>query len=121
MGRWQRAWTALALMVSIGFSTPVLSHTHIEKSNPDKGAQLEEAPQSVDLWFSGKVAAEWSTIKVTDAAGKRVDLGKVTPGQDPAHVRAELQTLSAGNYAVTWNVVSGDGHRVKGSFTFSVQ
>jgi methionine-rich copper-binding protein CopC len=97
------------------------AHTHMEKSSPAKGAQLTAAPKSVELWFSSKVAAEWSTIKVTDSGGKQVDKGEVSSGDDPDHLSVDLQALPAGHYDVHWNAISGDGHRVKGSFSFEVK
>ncbi|MBK8163533.1 MAG: copper homeostasis periplasmic binding protein CopC [Gammaproteobacteria bacterium] len=98
------------------------AHTHLEKSDPADKASLSAAPASVQLWFSDKVAAEWSKIVVTDAAGKRVDQEKVAVDEtDPKHIRVDLNPITSGKYKVDWNVISGDGHRVKGSFSFSVQ
>ena len=114
--------TALfGLLLLLGWPLVSSAHTHMEKSSPEKGAQLATAPAAVELWFSGKVAAEWSTIEVTDAGGKRVDKGEVSSGDDPKHLGIELQPLPAGSYDVHWNAISGDGHRVKGSFSFVVQ
>ena len=97
------------------------AHVHMEKSSPEDGAHLTAAPTTVEVWFSGKIAAEWSTIEVTDTAGQRVDKGKVTNGGDPKHLNVELQPLPTGSYEVKLNVISGDGHRVKGSFSFTVE
>jgi methionine-rich copper-binding protein CopC len=98
------------------------AHTHLEKSEPEKQAVLDAAPGAVHLWFSEKVSAEWSKIEVTDAAGKRVDKQQVTTDEaDPKHIQAELNELAAGIYQVKWNVISGDGHRIKGNFNFTVQ
>jgi methionine-rich copper-binding protein CopC len=98
------------------------AHTHMEKSEPADKATLSSAPTAVHLWFSEKVSAEWSKIEVTDAGGQRVDKQQVTAdAADPKHVQTELEPLTGGTYQVKWNVISGDGHRVKGSFTFTVQ
>jgi len=97
------------------------AHTHVEKSSPEDGAHLTAAPKTVEVWFSSKVAAEWSTIEVTDANGQRMDKGVVTSGDDPKHLSVELQPLATGNYEVKLNVISGDGHRVKHSFFFSLE
>jgi hypothetical protein len=98
------------------------AHTHMEKSEPADKAVLEAAPTAIQLWFSEKVGAEWSKIEVTDAAGKRVDKQQVTADSaDPKHIQTELNALPAGAYQVKWNVISGDGHRVKGTFSFTVQ
>lgn len=118
-----RRMRQLMLAVLFMFGVPGLSaaHTHLAKSTPAKGEQLTTAPATVDLWFSGKVAAEWSTIEVRDPSGNRVDKKQVTTGDDSKHLKVDLEPLSAGTYAVQWNAISGDGHRVKGSFDFVVQ
>ncbi len=96
------------------------AHTHLEKSQPEKGAVLTVAPTQVELWFTSKVAAEWSKVTVTDDHGQRVDTGKVEQGDGEKHLRVGLKPIGAGAYHVKLNVVSGDGHRVKGSFSFNV-
>lgn len=97
------------------------AHVHMERTAPADGAMLSASPQNVEVWFSGKVAAEWSQIKVIDASGIRVDTGELSNGDDPKHLSVGLKPLRAGDYDVKLNVISGDGHRVKGSFTFSVK
>jgi methionine-rich copper-binding protein CopC len=98
------------------------AHSHLEKSDPADKASLSVPPKTVQLWFSDKVAAEWSKIVVTGADGKRVDQEKVAEdNNDPKHIQVDLNTLVPGNYQVNWNAISGDGHRVKGEFSFSVQ
>ena len=97
-------------------------HVHLEKSNPAKGEILNTAPDNVELWFSGKVSDEWSKIEVTDAKGNRVDNKQVRRGTEGAkHLSIGLQSLSVGTYNIRWNVVAGDGHRVKGSASFTIK
>ena len=97
------------------------AHVHLDRSNPNKNAELSEAPTKIELWFSGKVAGEWSKIKVTNSKGKRFDKKNVTNGSSAKHLTVDLEPLPAGKYDVKWNVIAGDGHRIKGSMTFSVK
>lgn len=98
------------------------AHTHLERSDPADKAALSSPPQSIQLWFSDQVAVEWSKIEVTDSSGKRVDKEKVTANSgDPKNIQIDLGELTAGVYQVKWNVISGDGHRIKGTFTFTVE
>ena len=120
----QKTLTAglLGALLMITWPLAASAHTHLEKSDPADKATLATAPQSVQLWFSDKVAAEWSKIVVTGGDGQRVDQDQVSADTaDPKHLQAGLKPLVPGDYKVDWNVISGDGHRVKGSFTFSVQ
>lgn len=111
----------LSALLMLGWPVVGLAHVHLEKSEPAKGATLDASPERVQLWFSGKVAGEWSQIEVTDAGGQRVDDGEVRDEGDPKRLSVGLRPLTAGTYEVKLNVVSGDGHRVKGSFSFSVK
>lgn len=98
------------------------AHTHLEKSQPEKDAVLSEAPHQVKLVFSGRIETDYSKIEVTDAAGKRVNEEKVTGGSDQHELDTDLTgDLKPGVYTVKWNVISGDGHRVKGEFGFTVK
>lgn len=116
------AASLLGALLTLAWPLAASAHTHLEKSDPADKAALATAPQSVQLWFSEKVAAEWSKIVVTDSAGQRVDQEKVAADEAaPEHIRVDLKPLTPGTYQVNWNVISGDGHRVKGNFSFSVQ
>ena len=111
--------TGLMIFVLLfGYPLAASAHAHMERSEPADGAI---APKKVQAWFSEKVAAEWSKMTVTDSAGKQVDTGEVSNDGDPRHLSVGLQPLSAGTYDVKLNVISGDGHRVKGSFSFTIQ
>jgi len=98
-----------------------LAHVHLDRSSPSKGESLANSPKTIELWFSGKVDAEWSKITVSDNDGNRVDTGEVSNGDDPEHLSASLKPLKSGEYTVRLNVISGDGHRVKGHYSFTVK
>ena len=98
-----------------------MAHAHTEKTQPADGQTLEQSPKTVEAWFTEKVSDEWSKIEVSDADGKRVDDGKVSNGDDPKHLSVGLKPLPSGSYNVKLNVISGDGHRVKGLFSFNVR
>ena len=111
----------LGMSLAMGWPLVSLAHVHMDRSVPEDGAHLKVAPKVVQVWFSGKVAAEWSAIEVTDAQGQRVDEGEATNAGDPRQLDVGLKPLGSGTYAVKLNVISGDGHRVKGSFSFVVE
>lgn len=113
--------TLLGTFLFMAWPLVSMAHVHMDKSDPANGATLSVIPKSVDTWFSGKVAAEWSKIEVTDANGKRVDTGEVSDGGDPKHLSVGLKSVAPGSYDVKLNVISGDGHRVKSSFSFSIK
>jgi methionine-rich copper-binding protein CopC len=113
-----RALVALILLVP----AVALAHTRFLMSEPAPDDSLAASPQAVRLWFSHPVEADFSRIEVTDGSGQRVDNKDVTrDADDPKALRVTLPALSSGKYQVNWTAVSADGHRVKGTFSFSVQ
>lgn len=110
----------VAALCVISWPLISLAHVHVEKSIPADGASLSQSPQKIDVWFTGKVNAEWSKIEVTNSDGKRVDLDNPTNDKDDKHLSIGLKPLDSGEYSVKLNVISGDGHRVKGSISFAI-
>ena len=98
------------------------AHAHLERSIPDRDSVLSLAPETVQLWFSEDVQGEWSKIEVTDENGNRVDKDFIS-GNDEDHtlLQIDLFDLESGTYNVNWSTLSHDGHRSKGTFSFTVQ
>ena len=113
--------TLTAIMLLLCWPLTAMAHVHTEKTQPADGETLAQSPKTVEAWFTGKVTAEWSKIEVSDADGNRVDDGVVSNGDDPNHLTVGLKPLTSGSYNVELNVISGDGHRVKGHFSFTVR
>ncbi len=111
----------LSAFLAVFWSATSLAHVHMQRSEPADKASLSKAPTKVDLWFSGKVAGEWSKIEIKNRNGDRVDSGEVSNDGDPKHLSIHLKPLMTGTYDVKLNVISGDGHRVKGSFSFNIK
>ena len=112
----------MLLTAVLVWSPATLAHTRFLMSEPAPDDKLATPPETVQLWFSHPVEADFSRIEVTDSGGKRVDNKDVARDADDAKVlRVTLPTLSSGKYQVNWTAVSADGHRVKGTFSFSVQ
>lgn len=109
--------TLLLILPAVAFA-----HTRFLMSEPAPDDTLATAPQAVRLWFSHPVEADFSRIEVTNSGGQRVDNKDVARDADDAKaLRVTLPTLTSGKYQVNWTAVSADGHRVKGTFSFSVQ
>ena len=80
-------------------------------SNPGDGAQLDTAPDQVTLEFTEPVSAELGGVRVFAADGDRVDVGARGPHRRRAIVEVDLEAdLPDGAYAVTYRIVSADGH-----------
>jgi len=99
--------------------TPAWAHAQLVSSDPVKDAALAKAPTSVALVFSERLNPDFTTIVVSDAAGRRVPAS--TPAVDAVTGTVTLsQPLGNGVHTVAYRVVSVDGHTVQGSYTFTV-
>ncbi|MFQ5613431.1 MAG: tetratricopeptide repeat protein [Anaerolineae bacterium] len=100
----------------------VLAHANVVRSEPAENAVLDEPPSEVVIWFTEPLEPQFGRIEVLDSEGKRVDKGdSAVTSQDPAVMSVSLSPLDKGTYVVVWtNVSTVDGHKVRGSFLFSI-
>jgi methionine-rich copper-binding protein CopC len=112
------------LVLALIATTPRLAsaHTRLVQSDPPKRAALTAGPKSVRLWFNEPVEPSFVHLSVSDAAGQKLssDAPKVDP-TDPKILELTVPELAAGAYTVNYEVLSVDGHRVKGAFSFTVK
>lgn len=94
------------------------AHATLDHAEPRVGNKVATMPREVTLWFTQNLEPAFSTITVTDAAGKRVDTGKTSVGGSQMSV--SLRPGGSGTYHVKWHVLSVDSHTTDGSFTFQV-
>ena len=94
------------------------AHAMLDHAEPRVGTRVATAPREVTLWFTQKLEPAFSTITVTDPAGKRADTGKSRVSGNQMSV--SLRPGGSGTYHVTWRVLSVDSHTTDGNFTFQV-
>lgn len=111
---------ALAATSLLGFS-PAQAHDELVSSNPSQNAQLSQAPQSLELTYSGEIMdlEGANQVRVSNAAGE-----SMTEGSPQVEGKQVIQDLKSdqqeGTYTVSWRVVSSDGHPIQGTFTYQV-
>jgi methionine-rich copper-binding protein CopC len=110
------ALVAPLLIVGSGVAA---AHAFLDRADPKVGSVVYQAPHEVALTFTQKLEGSFSSLEVTDAAGRRVDEG--TPSVRGNVMRVPVKTLSPGVYRVKWQVLSVDAHRTEGGFTFEVR
>lgn len=123
-----RLFAGRALRLSVAFAglltaAGALAHAHLQQQIPAAGAQLVASPQTLTLSFSEGIEPAFSGVTVTGPQQHAVATGKLTRSADnPAQVTVPVaETLPPGEYTVAWHVVSVDGHKTKGQYTFSVK
>ncbi|HVZ02045.1 MAG TPA: copper homeostasis periplasmic binding protein CopC [Dongiaceae bacterium] len=117
------ATALLASALIAAGATAAFAHAELETSVPAANATVKEAPKTVEIDFSEELNAKLSKIEVQDSMGMQVDKGDSHVGSDnEKHLSVDLNTLGAGTYKVLWtSVASDDGHKLTGTYTFTVQ
>ena len=118
------ALPALALVIVASLAVPAGAGAHatLESSSPERGDQVQRAPERVELRFSEPVEVAFGAVRVYDADGERVDRGATEhPGGRGNAVAVDLRGgLGDGVYTATYRVISADSHPVAGGFNFTV-
>lgn len=111
-----------ALVLVAALAGRASAHAALERASPPVGSHVSASPVEVRLWFSEPLEAAFSGATISGASGQGEAGGK--PSVDPADRRQLIvpiiRPLAAGRYGVTWRVVSVDGHRTEGDFSFWV-
>jgi copper resistance protein C len=113
--------SVIVLLALLGSCALAGAHAMLDRASPAVGSTVATAPRAVTLSFTENVEPAFSTVRVEDASGARVDLGKPQLDRGSRNVlRINLKALGPGSYKVIWKVLSVDTHRTEGSFNFQV-
>ena len=109
----------LAAFAAVLFlAAPAHAHDELVSSNPADGAVLDTAPSEIELVFSSELMDLGNQVIVEDAAG--TNLAESEPVLTRETLVQAVPALDAGEYKVNWRAVSGDGHPITGTFSFTV-
>ncbi|WP_196279344.1 copper resistance CopC family protein [Catellatospora vulcania] len=117
----RRGAAVLAVLVGLGAlllgATPAWAHNALVAASPAKNATLKAVPSAVKLSFLATLKSDGTKLTVTgpDAAAAA---GPVTVSGKT--VSAPFTGSAGGTYTVAYEVLSKDGHLVKGSYTFTL-
>ena len=109
---------AAAAIVTTTMSLPAFAHSELTDSTPTDGEVVKESIDEVSITFSGKIE-KGSDMTVTDSEGDTMETKELTIENTKMTVAFE-EPLDNDTYNVDWNVLSGDGHPVEGTYSFSV-
>lgn len=98
-----------------------LAHALLDRASPAVGSEVSGSPPALNLAYTEPVEPLFSSIRVTDASGMRVDEGTPFTQQGGRLLSVKLKPLPPGVYAVEWHVTSVDTHKTDGRFTFTVK
>lgn len=119
-----RTFRYTLLFLSSALTAPtVWAHAHLTHQYPAADAEVVAAPQALTLNFSEGIEPGFSGATIT---GPKHEGIKTHPAKRNEQDKKQLivpldETLKPGQYTVNWHVVSVDGHKTKGQYTFSVK
>lgn len=108
--------------VVLGTATPALAHNVLISSDPKDGSSVEAGPAAITLTFDQPVTGGdgFNTISVTGPEGTRWEADGEPTIRDNV-VTFPLRPLGpAAEYAVSYRILSADGHPVSGSLKFTL-
>ncbi|MER7302285.1 copper resistance protein CopC [Nocardioides sp. NPDC127514] len=111
------AAAAYAVLLS---TSPAQAHATLIGTDPEEGAVLDQAPETITFTFDEAVTLPPAGVTVYDAKGEEVTSEATASGTEMQVALAEASSLGDGTYVVAWRAVSADGHPISGSLTFAV-
>lgn len=116
----RRALGAALLGSLIIMVNPAVAHAHadVTSSSPRNGAQVASAPKVITVTFGEPVTLDDQKPAIVNNAGAVVPSSATMSGTRLTVTPS--RSLARGSYAVTWHVVSDDGHPVSGAISFTV-
>lgn len=107
----------LTLLACLGTPELALAHAALNSSIPADGGVSATAPAQIELVFSEPVSPLALRLIGPDGVGRPLDRFVL---KDSTVVITAPVGLVNGTYAVSWRVVSEDGHPVGGTLVFSI-
>lgn len=114
----------LPVLVALSLAAPLSAahaHPRLMKSTPAADSRSAEAPLAIALTFNESL--DLALTRVTILRGETQvspDSLHLAVGDDKTIVAALGSALAPGRYTVRWQVTGGDGHPVRGQFSFEV-
>ena len=115
----------LTLVFTAALALPVhaaSAHPKLVRSTPRANGTVASAPTSISATFNEQITLALSKLTLFDAAARAVHLDSLTApaGDSKTLVAKTTAKLAPGRYTVKWQAAGGDGHPMKGEFTFVV-
>jgi methionine-rich copper-binding protein CopC len=113
----------LAFELALVSTTSAFAHAHLLSAAPAAKAVLTTAPTELTLKFSESLEPKFTSAEVTGPDNVPVAHGAAAlDPKDSTLLKVPLtRPLAAGSYTVAWHVLSRDGHKTSGTYSFTVK
>lgn len=109
-----------AVVAAVAMAGPAWAHARLVSSNPARDATVS-SPSTIRLTFSERLVPAFSRFEVTNASGAEQTVRTVVSDDGLTITGTPARTLAPGAYTITWTIASSDGHRMTGSYGFTVR
>lgn len=111
--------TATASLLVTG---QALAHAKLLSAVPAKESVVASSPNDIQLNFSEGVETAFSRAAITGPSSKKVGINSLKTSDDKKSLYIPIaEKLTSGQYHVEWHVLSVDGHKTEGRYSFSVK
>jgi len=110
----------IAAAVTASIAGPAWAHARLVSASPARDA-VGRSPASIRLTFSERMVAAFSSFEVINAAGAAQPVRIIVSEDGLTLIGTPSRRLAAGVYSVNWAIASNDGHRMTGSYRFTVR
>ncbi len=110
----------VALAMLLGAGGAASAHDELTGTEPADGASVEVLPPTLELSFTSVPSGIGAQVTVLDDAGEDWAEGPVEI-VDRTATQSLRAGAPAGEYTVSWRVVSSDSHPIEGVFSFTAQ
>ncbi|HBO22918.1 MULTISPECIES: copper homeostasis periplasmic binding protein CopC [unclassified Providencia] len=119
---WRQLSAIAVLFLGMSFQQ-AFAHAHLKDQLPAEGAAVEQVPESITLNFSEGIEINFTKVDIVGPESQNIKTGKATldPANDTKVIVPIEDKLAIGKYDVNWSVVSVDGHKTKGTYSFTVK
>lgn len=108
----------LTLIMLFMLSAGVSAHSKLMTTTPANDATISESPEQIMLAFNRNVRL--LKVELIPDGGDAVDIGFKPMMKKAEEFAVALPKLEAADYLVKWIAMGGDGHKMKGEFSFSL-
>jgi methionine-rich copper-binding protein CopC len=109
------------LLASMTLGPGALAHEELVGSYPADGQSVEAGVIELDLEFTNELLDLGSGAELVVRDSEQNFVPATCLMISGTHGLSVVDIDQAGEYTVGWRVVSGDGHPIEGSFSFSVE
>ena len=110
--------TALLALVATG--APAFAHAELSGSNPEQGSTVGSLPDAVELVFTEAVGRP-AAVSVIAPDGADLADGAPVIADDTLRQPVAADDMPAGEYTVSYQVQSADGHAISDTVRFTLR